>query len=149
MPTEMTINYVFGGPVAQDIYDENEMAAALDISVDELTGKRGDPMDRPLLSCHAHPAATGGMHLYNRQAYTRNLVAMNRMRWLRARGEWDEVARMFIFAFGDPDDDYHRRIRNNTIIATEAEFLHKLGEYRVAVARGDESHHWTIRDLVK
>ena len=95
MPTEMTIDYIFTGNVTQDIYTEEEMADALDMTVDDLRRALDEDLygpcsllkDRPPLSFHAHPRVTGQGFLFNRAAYQNNLRRYNIVQWLRSIGK--------------------------------------------------------------
>lgn len=101
MPTERTLTYVFGGPVTQDYYSEEEMADALGLTVADLRSALDDdaygPAPVPRIYCyHLHPAANGGINtgkfLFHRDAYQKNLQMHNLYLWLQQQGVWTNQA---------------------------------------------------------
>lgn len=79
MAKNETHYYVFGGWVTQRLYDENDMAEALNITRDQLIGtlsfgrEGGEVIDGLGLSYHAHPLATGDGYRFHVDAYMDNL----------------------------------------------------------------------------
>ena len=102
MPTEMTINYLFGGPATLDIYSEQEQAEAIGMTPadlratldEDLYGPMPEP-DRLIYSYHIHPLANGGkdagQFLFNRQCYQDNLLRNNVRNWLIQTGVWTKA----------------------------------------------------------
>lgn len=142
MPQSKTQFYYFGGLATQDIYSEQEMADALEMSVKELRsrldskeyGPRPDD-DVVVFTFHAHPFATGSTFEFNRDSYAGNLWRMNVYRWLKGRNEWDKIAREFV---GIQDTFHLDKIE-------ESKFLRELAEYRKAWENQDINHHWSIK----
>lgn len=73
MPIKVTNDYVFTGPILVSIYTEHEMAAVLDLTVDEL--KRS--IERGEYVYHCHPSASGsgtpGRYQFTERAYRENI----------------------------------------------------------------------------
>lgn len=129
MPKEMTLHYAMSGFVTQDIYSEEEMAAALEISVQELRAtldptEYGPRKERLGYSFHIHPRANGGVNsefLFNRTSYTHNLQVFHLRRWLQGRNEWDDIAFNYVVSV---HDHYHHHDIG------EEKFLNGLVKYR-------------------
>lgn len=145
MPKSVTQFYQMSGMVTQDIYSEQEMADALEMSVKELRsrldhteyGPRPND-DLPGFSFHAHPYANGGRNgefQFNQGAYVGNLWRMNAYKWLEGRNEWDTITREFV---GIQDTFNLDKLE-------EGKFLRELAEYRKAWLNQDIEHHWSIK----
>jgi hypothetical protein len=146
MPREETHFYVFGGWATQDYYSEEEMAEALDMTVEALRaaldpseyGPRHEPEHRGYCF-HAHPFATGGKFLFTRGSYRHNLRVYQWRKWLQKRGEWDDIAFWFI-------SSYVNHYQEDTNPMTETEFLERLAEYRERFNAKDGGYHYSIRE---
>lgn len=74
MPEWVTQHYRLSGSCSQYIWSEQEMAEALEISVEELVTAIG----RGEYGYHAHPLATKGGYEFNDIAYNSNLKRKER-----------------------------------------------------------------------
>lgn len=83
MSETVTQFYQLTGYSTQEIYSEEEMAKALDMTVEEMyhhldPSEYGMPDgERIPLAYHAHPAATGDEFSFNQGAYERNIETAN------------------------------------------------------------------------
>lgn len=151
MPEEKMQFYTMTGWVTQDYYSEEEMAAAVDLTVEELRqhlspSDYGDPPgERWRYVYHAHPLATGAGFEFTRGAYLNNIQRYQRRVYLQGRGEWDEVSAIFIDAFDAPDTPEKRLVVDAVIIETEEQFLNLLAAYRTAFENRDTDYHYSIR----
>ena len=148
MPREMTINYVFGGPVTQDYYTESEMASALEMTVEalratldeDLYGPAPEP-DRCIYSYHIHPLANGGKSegefLFYRACYRDNLLANNVRNWLIQTGVWTKET-------GYACSRWLVSHRNKLETFTEESALTSVKAFVAAWNRKDLSHHKAI-----
>lgn len=145
MPKSIRQFYEFSGMVTQDIYSEQEMADALEMSVKELRSRLDSKEYGPRpnddlvgLTFHAHPFANGGRNgefQFHRDSYVGNLWRMNMYKWLKSRNEWDSIAREFV---GIQDTFNLDKLEEN-------KFLRELAEYRKAWGNVDIDHHWSIK----
>lgn len=74
MPSYKTSNYVLTGPATVLIYTEDEMAAALHMSVSELRNALNGGHH---FCYHAHPKATGEGYWFNQSSYDKNIEVYN------------------------------------------------------------------------
>lgn len=146
MPTETTLYYHFGGAYTQDLYSEEEMAAAVNLTVDELRRALDEDYgpcpypDRRVYSHHIHPRANGGFEkgkfLFNRAAYQTNLQRYNFVRWMKESGLWTnpEACQSYMYEVFDQYKD-----------GGDAQvFKAGLAAFVTAWERGDTSYHERI-----